>query len=309
MNDLIKYGGGGGGDDFDDYTSEVEGQEPSQYSGGATFLNFTNDAKWKARETVIEPNQRFMVIGVTRVVQKRGYVVDDVTSLRCQTFLKDEERVLAPNEAWPDTDAMNEKIPQAEWLRVTWSKDPQPPFIRTSMVKLVEDCAALTAYVWPANHATNSHDRAVDDLIRTIRTARKFRGAGVCPIIQLTDTFMPTRYGGRQRPQLLILEWRTPPGSGGQPALQQGGPDRSGGAVAQIEAPAATGHDAALHVTAQGAKQAPPVERKQFISASAEDAKRDAAAKQKPIESKSFIPGESVSYPTFQEEIGDKVPF
>jgi hypothetical protein len=36
---------------------------------------------------------------------------------------------------------------------------------------------------------------------------RKFRGAHVYPVVELSHTFMPTRFGGRERPLLIIKRW------------------------------------------------------------------------------------------------------
>jgi hypothetical protein len=36
---------------------------------------------------------------------------------------------------------------------------------------------------------------------------RKFRGAQVYPVITLSDCFMKNRYGGRQRPHLIVKRW------------------------------------------------------------------------------------------------------
>jgi hypothetical protein len=38
---------------------------------------------------------------------------------------------------------------------------------------------------------------------------RRFRGQNVYPVVTLSDTFMPTRFGGRQRPHLEIKRWIT----------------------------------------------------------------------------------------------------
>jgi hypothetical protein len=49
--------------------------------------------------------------------------------------------------------------------------------------------------------------RAVRDLVDKITWMRRYRGQHVYPVITLSDTFMPTRYGGRQRPHFLIKRW------------------------------------------------------------------------------------------------------
>jgi hypothetical protein len=46
---------------------------------------------------------------------------------------------------------------------------------------------------------------------------RSFRGANVYPIVTLSDTFMSTRFGGRQRPQFVIKRWVALGGEGALP--------------------------------------------------------------------------------------------
>jgi hypothetical protein len=45
---------------------------------------------------------------------------------------------------------------------------------------------------------------------------RRFRGEHVYPVITLSDTFMNTRFGGRQRPHFQIRRWIKHGGEGGQ---------------------------------------------------------------------------------------------
>ena len=65
---------------------------------------------------------------------------------------------------------------------------------------------------------------AINDLVERTKWMRKFRGAHVYPIVRLTDTFMNTRYGGRQRPHFQVLRWVILGGGGGGqplPATEQ----------------------------------------------------------------------------------------
>src|SRR5206468_11998745 len=49
---------------------------------------------------------------------------------------------------------------------------------------------------------------------------RKFRGAHVYAVVTLSDTFMNTKFGGRQRPHFLIKRWIILGGDGGEPVAQ-----------------------------------------------------------------------------------------
>ena len=62
---------------------------------------------------------------------------------------------------------------------------------------------------------------AVRDLVDRTRWMRSFRGANVYPIVTLSDTFMNTRFGGRQRPQFVIKRGVA---LGGEGALPPTGP-------------------------------------------------------------------------------------
>jgi hypothetical protein len=47
----------------------------------------------------------------------------------------------------------------------------------------------------------------VRDLVDQIQLMRKVRGQHVYPVVELSHTFMPTRYGGRERPCIIIEKW------------------------------------------------------------------------------------------------------
>jgi hypothetical protein len=51
--------------------------------------------------------------------------------------------------------------------------------------------------------------RAVRELRDRVQWMRRFRGISVYPVVTPSDTFMPTRYGGRQRPHFVIERWVT----------------------------------------------------------------------------------------------------
>jgi hypothetical protein len=55
----------------------------------------------------------------------------------------------------------------------------------------------------------------VRDLIDCILWLRRFRGSSVYPLVQLTNRFMNTRFGGRPRPHFEIVQWITLDPDGG----------------------------------------------------------------------------------------------
>jgi hypothetical protein len=67
---------------------------------------------------------------------------------------------------------------------------------------------------------------------------RRFRGQHVFPVVSLSDTFWPTRFGGRQRPHLEIKRWVMLDGGGNAlPAPEQ--PKLSDQGVQEVKPPTA----------------------------------------------------------------------
>jgi hypothetical protein len=58
---------------------------------------------------------------------------------------------------------------------------------------------------------------AIGDVVGSTRKMRKFR-PGAAPIVEFSTEFMPTRFEGRQRPDLVIRSWVTIPSEEPQPA-------------------------------------------------------------------------------------------
>jgi hypothetical protein len=65
----------------------------------------------------------------------------------------------------------------------------------------------MDRYTFPTG--TTGGAIAVRDLVDRTNWMRRFRGPGVFPIVSLTDVFMRTRFGGRQRPHFDIKRWVT----------------------------------------------------------------------------------------------------
>ena len=40
-----------------------------------------------------------------------------------------------------------------------------------------------------------------------IRDRRSYKGEHIYPLVELSHTFMPTNYGGRERPSLVVKNW------------------------------------------------------------------------------------------------------
>jgi hypothetical protein len=65
--------------------------------------------------------------------------------------------------------------------------------------------ATLDRYCWPTG--TTGGKIAIRELVDKTKWMRRFRGAGCYPVVTLSNVFMNTRFGGRQRTHLVIKRW------------------------------------------------------------------------------------------------------
>jgi hypothetical protein len=179
-------------DGFAGYVDEYEGQDhqPSSNLIQGELLAFTNNREWLVKRSgeTLPPDLELIVVGVVRAVNKW------VDKERVDTI------VLGPGEKWPDIDRMNAGTPKEEWSEGP-NGQPQGPWQAQRLVYLLH-LATMTKYTWASS--TTGGKIAISDLIDKIKWMQKFRGANVAPTVLLSDTFMKTRFGGRQRPNLLI---------------------------------------------------------------------------------------------------------
>jgi hypothetical protein len=134
-----------------------------------------------------------VVVGICRVVQKwkDGAPV--------------ETRILGPGEKFPDLEKLNNSTPRIEWTKGPDGKLGGP--WQAQHVTYLLNPATMDRYSWPTG--TTGGAIAVRELVDKTKWMRRFRGAHVYPAVTLSDTFMNTRFGGRQRPHLLIKRWIT----------------------------------------------------------------------------------------------------
>jgi hypothetical protein len=78
------------------------------------------------------------------------------------------------------------------------------------------DPKTMNTFSWPTS--TTGGSICVSELVDKTKLMRRFRGQRVYAVVQLSDKFMNTNYGGRQRPDLVILRWVTLDGAGALPA-------------------------------------------------------------------------------------------
>ena len=182
-------------DGFDGYEDAVEGQD--QQGGGiiqGSVIKFTNESTWVTRDgEEISPNLELVVINVLRVVQRWGKDQKPLETL-----------ILEPGQKFPDIEALNEKVPRAEWLKGL-NGEPSGPYQAQRVVYLLNP-ATLDRYTYPTG--TTGGAICIRDLTDKVKWMHKFRGSNnVYPVITLSDTFFPTKFGGRQRPHFLIKRW------------------------------------------------------------------------------------------------------
>jgi hypothetical protein len=67
------------------------------------------------------------------------------------------------------------------------------------------DLADMQRYSWPTG--TIGCTRCIADLRDRILLMRRFRGENVYPTVRLSHIFMPTRFGGRERPHIEVKGW------------------------------------------------------------------------------------------------------
>jgi hypothetical protein len=181
-------------DGFDGYEDRVEGDD-QPHGGGvikATAIRFTNEATWTNRdEDELPDDLELVVVDVDRVVQKW---IDHRPV---------ETRILEPGEKFPDIEQLNEAADRSEWSDGPDGKSRGP--WQAQQVVYLLDLKTMDRFTFPTG--TVGGQAAVSELVDKTKWMRKLRGAHVYPIIRLSDTFMPTRFGGRQRPHFEIKRW------------------------------------------------------------------------------------------------------
>jgi hypothetical protein len=188
-------------DGLDGYTDEVSGAETrKQGLIRGTVLRFGNTAEWEADGEIIAAETRLILIDVARVVTK------------WKDKKPEETVVLGPGEPFPDVKEWNEQVPKSEWIEGL--NGPQGPWQAQQIVHLL-DPKTMGHYSWATG--TIGGMIAIRELVDAVRAMRRFR-PGACPIVQLDSKFMNTRFGGRQRPHFIIVDWVGMPGNDPQPA-------------------------------------------------------------------------------------------
>jgi hypothetical protein len=105
----------------------------------------------------------------------------------------------------PDLAALNAAIPKTEW-RIGLNGQPEPPWQLQRVLEFL-DPETAERLSWPANVTVVGSSRAAEEIEGRIKIVRRLRGEDVYPRVRFTHKFMPTKYGGRERPYFDIVGW------------------------------------------------------------------------------------------------------
>jgi hypothetical protein len=192
-------------DAFDGFNEAIEGSDnQSQSSVSVLGLKLKYlDPQWTNPDEQ-EVKELLVVHDVQRKVQKW---LDDTRPA--------DTIIVAPGQPWPNIAEMNKECPETEW-RDKFGKR-QGPWQGEHVVCFFNP-DTMVRYWWPSPISTVGSAICVRELVAQTRLMRSFKGEYVYPLVDLSHTHMPTGYGGRERPNLVVKNWVTF-GGGGAPVL------------------------------------------------------------------------------------------
>jgi hypothetical protein len=105
-------------------------------------------------------------------------------------------------------DELNAEVPRDLWPENPYG-DPKGPFVLTFVILMLH-LETGTRIIF--SNSTFGHKQCYADIRGAIKSTRKWRGPNVVPVVELSSTPMPTRYGTKSRPHLEVKDWITPSG-------------------------------------------------------------------------------------------------
>ena len=193
-------------DNFEGWEDGVEGSDRPQGTGiiQGTKIKLSNEAAWLQRDNEeMSPNLELVAVDVLRLVQMWG--PDGMP-------VNEETIILEPHQMFPDIEEMNAKVPRSKWVEGPNGKMRGP--YQASHVLYLLDPQSMDKYTYPTS--TVGGRIAIRELRDKIMWMRRLRGPNVYAVVLLSDTFMNTRFGGRQRPHFKIMRWTRLGGEGGE---------------------------------------------------------------------------------------------
>ena len=181
-------------DGFGGFTDGVEGTDaalPVAVIRGA-LVKFSIDFHWVLQRdgVALPPDLELIVIDISRIVQRW------INAKPIETI------ILEPGQPFPDMTKLNEEAPEAEWTE-KFGKMSGP--WQKQMIVYLLDPKTMDRYTFATNSVGGSI--ATREIVDRTNWMRKLRGAHVYPVVSLSDKFMPTNFGGRQRPHFEIKRW------------------------------------------------------------------------------------------------------
>jgi hypothetical protein len=191
-------------DGFAGWNDGIEGDDRPEGAGviQGNLVKFTNEAAWVLRDgEEISADLELAAVDVARVVLKWGPDQRPVETI-----------LLEPDQKFPDIGEMNEKAPREEWVEGP-DGELRGPYQGQHVLYFV-DLKTMDKFSYPTS--TTGGRIAIRELRDKLVWMRRLRGPNVYPLIALSDKFMNTRFGGRQRPHFVIKDWVRLGGEGGE---------------------------------------------------------------------------------------------
>src|SRR5262245_59426282 len=182
-------------DGFDGYEGGIEGDDESVSDRLilGTRVKFTNEINWVTTAgEELSPNEDFIARDIKRVEVK--WPKDKKT--------RPYTRVVPAGEKFRSMKKLNEETPRSEWVEGPDGQLHGPWQIQHYLYLLDR---LMKKYTWVTG--TIGGNRAIAELVDQIQDARFVYGPNVYAVIHFSDTFMPTRFGGRQRPHLIVVRY------------------------------------------------------------------------------------------------------
>ena len=185
-------------------------------------LKFGNDNAWVDRDGNLFAKDRELV----------AYEVKKAVQTWPPGGGKPKSRILGPGEPFPNIEKLNAEAPKSEWREAFGTM--KGPNENVYVVYLFDQ---KKGKIFTYLTKTVGGFRAVRELKDEVRRIRMLEGDNRYPVVTLTDTFMKTGYGGRQRPEFNIVRY-TPIGGHSQAEPLPGEPKTGGGqAMPLLEEP------------------------------------------------------------------------
>lgn len=181
-------------DGFDGFNDGVEGADAALPVGviRGALVKFSIDFHWVLQRdgVALPPDLELIVIDVARIVQRW------INSKPVETI------ILEPGQPFPNMAKLNAEAPEAEWTE-KFGKMTGP--WQKQMVTYLLDPKTMDRYTFATNSVGGGI--ATREIVDRTNWMRKLRGSHVYPVVVLSDKFMPTNFGGRQRPHFEIKRW------------------------------------------------------------------------------------------------------